>query len=120
MTLLTKALQTFRDNLAIVAVAVIAALLGRLLYNRYERGLNKIPGPFLASLSDLWLFIHYMRRRGLTEYNLHQAYKSPILRLGPRTVSVADAEAIRVIYGWKPVFRKVSLYAHCFERKADR
>jgi hypothetical protein len=63
----------------------------------------------LASITDVWLFIHYSRRKGLEEYQMHQEYKSPLLRLGPTTVSISDPEAVRVIYGWKPVLKKVSL-----------
>jgi len=82
-------------------------ILTRLIYNRYRYDLSDIPGPFLASLSDAWLFLHYLRRKGLEEYDLHQKYQSPLLRLGPNTISVSDAEAVRIVYGWKPVFAKV-------------
>ncbi len=81
----------------------------RLASNRYRKGLSGIPGPFLASLSDLWILVHYCRRRGLEEYDLHQKYNSQLLRIGPNPISVADAEAVRVIYGWKPVFSKASI-----------
>lgn len=86
---------------------VIALAVAKLIHNRFGHGLSKIPGPFLASLSDLWLFVHYYRRRGLTEYDLHLKYASPLVRLGPNTVSVSDPEALKIIYGWKPILRKV-------------
>lgn len=85
----------------------LVAVIAHLVRNRYRYGLSDIPGPFFASVSDLWLFFHYLRRRGLEEYDLHQKYQSPLLRLGPNTVSVSDAEAVKIIYGWKPVFAKV-------------
>lgn len=85
----------------------VVAVVARLAYNRYFYGLSNIPGPFFASLSDAWLFLHYLRRKGLEEYDMHQKYQSPLLRVGPNTVSVSDAEAVRIIYGWKPVFAKV-------------
>ena len=90
-----------------VLVATVV-LLVHLVSNRYKHGISRIPGPYLASLSDAWLFIHYLRRRGLEEYDMHQRFDSPLLRLGPNTVSVADSEALRLIYGWKPVFKKVN------------
>lgn len=74
----------------------ITLLVAYLAYNRLGYGLSKIPGPFLASLSDLWLFIYYYRGKGLTEYNVHVKYASPLVRLGPNTVSVSDPEALKV------------------------
>src|ERR1700761_6119001 len=107
MTILITATQAVRDHWPIALVVIV---LSRFLYNRYGRGLSNIPGPLLASLSDIWLFVHYWRRKGLEEYALHKTYNSPLLRLGPRTISVSDAESIRIIYGWKPTWSKVSDY----------
>lgn len=94
---------------AYYAPVLLALVLARLIHNRVGKGLSKIPGPFLASLSDLWLFVHYYRRNGLKERDLHEKYSSPLVRMGPNTVSVSDPEALKVIYGWKPILRKVSL-----------
>jgi hypothetical protein len=85
----------------------VSALAIHLVLNRYTYGISDIPGPFLASFSDAWLLIHYVRRKGTEEYNMHQKFNSPLLRLGPNTISVADSEALKVIYGWKPVWKKV-------------
>ncbi|KAH0836163.1 hypothetical protein AYO21_04830 [Fonsecaea monophora] len=82
----------------------------RLLRNRYKPGVRGIPGPFLASISDLWLFIHCVQRKSQKDYELHRQYDTPLLRLAPNTISVGDAEAVRIIYGWKPVFKKSHLY----------
>lgn len=76
--------------------------------NYFRPALVGIPGPFLASLTDFWRLVHSWRGKGHEDYKLHRKYNSPILRIGPNTVAVADPEAIRVIYGWKPVFRKVA------------
>ncbi|KAH8892297.1 cytochrome P450 [Thozetella sp. PMI_491] len=89
---------------------LVGLVLLRLAYNRYRNGLADIPGPFLASLSDLWLLIHYYRRKGIEEYDMHRKYNSALLRLGPNMISVSDAEAVRIIYGWKPIFQKSRLY----------
>ncbi|TVY91777.1 Cytochrome P450 monooxygenase [Lachnellula willkommii] len=108
-------------NLSITHWVPVAAavLLIHLLLNRYSYGISKIPGPFLASLSDAWLFIHYLRRRGIEEYDMHQRYKSPLIRVGPNTISVSDSEALRLIYGWKPVFKKARLYISQFVTTTD-
>lgn len=82
-------------------------VLARLLWNRYGYGLNDVPGPFLASLTDLWLFFHVLFGKAATEYELHCKYNSPIIRLGPNTLSFNDAESLRKIYGYRPVFHKV-------------
>lgn len=87
----------------------VSLVLAKLIHNRFGRGLSHIPGPFLASFSDLWLFIHYYRRQGLKERGLHMKYDSPLVRLGPNTVSVSDPDALKVIYGWKPILRKVKM-----------
>lgn len=89
---------------------LLSLIVVRLIFNRYKNGLSGIPGPFMASMTDLWLVIHYVRRRGLEEYQMHQDYNSPILRVGPNMLSISDAEAVKTIYGWKPIFTKVSLF----------
>lgn len=105
LSYITKAISAYWLPLCVVSI------LARLVYNRYGKGLSAIPGPFLASLSDGWLFLHYLHRKGSEEYDLHQKFKSALVRFGPNTVSVSDAEAVRIIYGWKPVFSKVSTSA---------
>ncbi|PWY65419.1 pisatin demethylase [Aspergillus eucalypticola CBS 122712] len=102
--LVITTLQTYWTHV-LVSLAV-----AKLLHNRFGKGISHIPGPFLASFSDLWLFIHYYRRQGLTERDLHNKYGSPLIRLGPNTVSVGDPVALKVVYGWKPILRKSRLY----------
>ena len=94
------------------APLILFVLITRLARNRYKPILREIPGPFLASLTDLWQFRHCVRRKANRDYELHRKYKSPLLRLGPNTISVADVEASRKIYGWKPVFKKVRTRTH--------
>lgn len=86
---------------------VVFLVILRLVRNHFKRGLYGIPGPFLASLSDVWLAIHCYRGKSAYDYQLHRKYNSPLLRVGPNTVAVGDAEAVRTIYGYKPVFNKV-------------
>lgn len=91
-------------------IIIVSLVFSRLLHNRHCHGLNHIPGPLVASFSGLWLLVHYWRRKGIEEYKLHETYGSRLLRLRPKTISVSDAEAVRIIYGWKPVWRKSRLY----------
>lgn len=88
---------------------LLCLLLIRLGANRYRKGLYGIPGPFLASFSNLWLLTNCARGKSTEEWKLHRKYDSKLVRLGPSTVSVADPEAIRIIYGYKPVFKKVEI-----------
>lgn len=61
--------------------------------------IRSIPGPFAAKFSNLWLL--YQARRGRRYLAVHEAHKKygTLVRIAPNHVSVADAEAIPVIYG---------------------
>ncbi|KAI0602099.1 cytochrome P450 [Biscogniauxia sp. FL1348] len=92
--------------LPITLVAVVA----RLVRNRYHNGLNKYPGPFLASLTDLWrLWDVYCQRPELTHQRLHAKY-GDVVRLGPNTLSFADPKALKAIYGLNKGFVKSDFY----------
>ena len=74
---------------------------------RFHNGLNKIPGPFLASLSSFWKFYvvwceDMPRRNSL----LHEKF-GPLVRIGPNHVSASSAEAIQTIHRAKTGFVKV-------------
>lgn len=66
--------------------------------------IRHIPGPTLAIFSNLWLL--YQCRRGRRYLAVDQAHKrlGPLVRIQPDHVSVADPEAIPVVYshtgGW--------------------
>ncbi|KAF5024142.1 hypothetical protein F66182_3776 [Fusarium sp. NRRL 66182] len=79
----------------------------RLLYNKYGQGLNSVPGPWLAGFTDLWrLFVVRGRRAQEVHIELHKRY-GPAVRLGPRSVSIADTEALKVIYSPSTGYSKV-------------
>lgn len=88
---------------------LLGAILTRLLYNKYGHGVNNIPGPWLAGYTDLWrLFVVRGRRAQEVHIELHKKY-GPAVRLGPRAVSIADTEALKIIYspsaGWSKVIQ---------------
>lgn len=66
------------------------------LRNNAIRG---IPGPKLAAFSNLWLL--YQCRRGRRYLAVDEAHKKygPVVRIQPNHISIADPEAIGVIYG---------------------
>ncbi|KAH7367124.1 pisatin demethylase [Plectosphaerella cucumerina] len=93
-----------------IAAVVLGALLVKLVVNRFGGGLNKIPGPFLPSLTDWWrVGIVWGRRPELWHVKLHEEH-GPVVRLGPRTVSVGQAEAIKTIYALNAGFVKSGFY----------
>jgi hypothetical protein len=104
--------ETFVEVLIWHWPAVLAvALVSYLLKNRFNRGLNKYPGPFLASLTDWWRFWDvYKRRPEVTHIRLH-AKHGDVVRLGPNTLSLADPKALKTIYGLNKGFTKVTTYS---------
>ncbi|KAI5866275.1 cytochrome P450 [Durotheca rogersii] len=89
---------------------IVSAILACLVKNRYHNGLNKYPGPFLASLTDLWrLWDVYRRRPERTHQQLHAKY-GDVVRLGPNTLSFADPKSLKTIYGLNKGFVKSDFY----------
>lgn len=90
----------------LTAVSVI--LISWLVRNRYRHGLNKYPGPFLASLTDWWRFVDVWNKRPeLTHIKLHEKH-GDVVRLGPNTLSFSSPAALKAIYGLNKGFIKVS------------
>ncbi|ROV90201.1 hypothetical protein VSDG_08773 [Cytospora chrysosperma] len=90
-----------------VLVTVVAIWL---LRNRYHNGLNKYPGPFMASLTDWWRFVDVWNRRPeQTHIKLHEKH-GDVVRLGPNTLSFADPAALKAIYGLNKGYVKSEFY----------
>ncbi|KAK7920730.1 Benzoate 4-monooxygenase [Apiospora marii] len=72
--------------------------------------LRKIPAPFPASWTNLWLL--YVCRRGKRYLSVDEIHKKlgPVVRIQPNHVSIADDEAIQIIYGHGNGFLKSSFY----------
>jgi len=86
---------------------IVTAVLAWLVKNRYHNGLNKYPGPFLASLTDWWRLVDvWGRRPDVTHLALHKKH-GDVVRLGPNTLSFADPKALKTIYGLNKGFIKV-------------
>ncbi|KAL9612278.1 MAG: hypothetical protein Q9167_003101 [Letrouitia subvulpina] len=89
-------------------VSVSFVLILYLLNNRFKNGLQKYPGPFLASLTDWWRFFDVLGRRpDITQIRLHKKH-GDIVRLGPNVLSFADPGALKTIYGLNKGFVKQS------------
>ena len=103
--------RVFSINIYHVVWVTAFLLLLRLFYSRYFHGINHIPGPFVASCTDLWRLRQAQKRRPeLSHIRLHQKY-GPLVRIGPNAVSVSDPQAISVIYALNGGFVKSNFYA---------
>ncbi|CAI6331557.1 unnamed protein product [Periconia digitata] len=72
--------------------------------------IRPIPAPFPAAFTNLWLMLQCRRgRRYLAVHEAHQRYGT-LVRIQPNHVSVADADAIPVIYGHGNGFLKSEYY----------
>ena len=78
--------------------------------NRLNKGLNKIPGPYLASLTNWWRLYYVLvgRRQDQVQHRLHKQH-GDVVRYGPNIVSFADPKAIKDIYGIGKPLTKVCL-----------
>jgi hypothetical protein len=89
------------------STALLVIFVSYLLKNRFNRGLNKYPGPFFASLTDLWRFWDVYRRRPEVSHIKLHARHGDVVRLGPNVLSFADPKALKTIYGLNKGFVKV-------------
>ena len=104
-----ETLNSACSNLPWLFIGGICAVL---LNNYFNRGLQKVPGPFLAKFTDLWRLLDV--HKGSHHWKiieLHRKY-GKIVRLGPNYVSVADPRAIQDIYGLNRGYEKVSPLRH--------
>ncbi|KAF4549640.1 Cytochrome P450-like protein 81 [Elsinoe fawcettii] len=91
-------------------VALPALLISTAVYNRYFTGISHVPGPWLASLSNIWRYqIARTFRPEQVHINLHERY-GPVVRLGPNIVSVSDPSALQTIYAPNAGFVKSAFY----------
>lgn len=88
----------FADNLIAISAAVILTSLGYVAYQQYFHPLSIFPGPFLASLTDLWQVLQFLA--GQQPYNLTELHEKhgSIVRYGPNKLSVTSEDVIRSIY----------------------
>ena len=94
-----------------VLLGVGALLLGILIYTtsvRYRRGLCRLPGPILASISSLdRLRTAASGQQFRTHIRYHHRY-GPLVRVGPNHVSFSSSDLIPKVYGITSRFYKVS------------
>ncbi|GIZ49739.1 hypothetical protein CKM354_001276600 [Cercospora kikuchii] len=102
---------TIFEAIQIATASVIAYAVSRAIYNRYFHPYSRFPGPFLASISDVWYF--WRVRHGLAGHNdlrLHAKY-GPMVRITPGQIQISDPAAIETVYGPGNVFPKAEFYS---------
>ena len=77
------------------------------LRNYFYKGLNKHPGPVLASATDWWRFHLASKRRPESEYRRLHDKHGDIIRIGPNQLSFSNPEAVKTIYALNNGFTKV-------------
>ncbi|KAI3321861.1 cytochrome P450 [Xylariaceae sp. AK1471] len=89
---------------------ILVLLFVYLVRTRYYHGLNKVPGPFLASITSLWKW-HIVRQEKMPFINteLHEKH-GPLVRIGPNHVSASSPESIQVIHRARNGFTKSDIY----------
>lgn len=98
---------------------ILAAVILRLLTNRFKPGLSNIPGPTIVAYTRLWKFYDVWKGDAHnTAIRLHRQY-GPSVRIGPKHISVGDPKAIPVIYGSKGGFTKVVTCNPCLVSTAS-
>ncbi|KAF8890450.1 benzoate para-hydroxylase [Infundibulicybe gibba] len=90
------------SGLPVVIATVIALLTFAFLFSQWHSycdPLSDIPGPILARWTPMWLaYQARMGRRYIAVDKLHKKY-GKIVRISPNHVSVADKDAVSIIYG---------------------
>lgn len=95
----------------LLAVASITYLLIRAVATRYRHDLRKIPGPFLASFSNIDR-IWSCAKGNQMDYHLSlHAKHGHMVRVGPNHVSVSDGKVIQQLYSISTKFIKSDFYA---------
>ncbi|GKZ29260.1 hypothetical protein AbraIFM66950_004066 [Aspergillus brasiliensis] len=107
MALLTTTLTFLSQH---IPSLLLTCLIIHLTRNYFTPGVSRIPGPFLAKLTNIWRFVDVARGKAeITHYKLHQEH-GEYVRLGPNVVSVWNVEALKVIYGINRGYKKTAFY----------
>lgn len=82
-----------------------------IVYCRTLHPLSRIPGPFLASFSRVWIWKNVGRGNlDTTELDLHRRY-GRLVRIAPNELSCSDPEAIKELYRSRGPLEKSDFYS---------
>ncbi|KAI1095697.1 benzoate 4-monooxygenase cytochrome P450 [Rostrohypoxylon terebratum] len=93
----------------LVVLCVVYTII-QCLHTRYRTGLSNIPGPFLASFSNLWKVLSVYRDE-MPQKNIavHRKY-GPVVRIGPNHVSFSTPQALQIIHASRQAYPKSDFY----------
>ncbi|KAL4936764.1 hypothetical protein BDV06DRAFT_233035 [Aspergillus oleicola] len=97
--MLVVIVESLTERPLIAGIVILAAIsLVYIVYQRHLHPLARYPGPFLASITDLWQARQfYTLKQPYCLTKLHEKY-GPIVRYGPDKLSITHESAIPVIY----------------------
>ncbi|KAI1197064.1 cytochrome P450 [Nemania serpens] len=102
-------------NLLTSPLTLVAAVIAIIVYYAYPyfvtfAHIRGIPAPFPAQFTNWWLI--YACRRGKRYRIVDEAHKKlgTVVRIQPNHISIADDEAIQIIYGHGNGFLKADFY----------
>ncbi|KAG8165886.1 hypothetical protein KVR01_004438 [Diaporthe batatas] len=99
----------FAAGVYLLLIAAVLRLV-RIYLIRNRPGLRSIPGPFLASISNLdRIWSCFSGQQMNYHLELHARY-GPLVRVGPKHVSFSDGRLIPTVYGFNTRFWKSEFY----------
>ncbi|KAF1973121.1 benzoate 4-monooxygenase cytochrome P450 [Bimuria novae-zelandiae CBS 107.79] len=91
-------------------ILLVVFLLSQVIATRLRSGLRHLPGPAIASFSNLWkIYAVYNGEIPQRNIALHEKY-GPVVRIGPNHVSFSTLTAMKAIYNSRQVFKKSDFY----------
>ncbi|KAI1338210.1 cytochrome P450 [Xylariaceae sp. FL0016] len=97
-SLLIEAAEGLPSVPLLASICALLATVFYIIYQRYFHPLAEYPGPFLASLTDLWQVYQFLsldQPYHLTK--LHERY-GPFVRYGPDKLSITAEEVVPLVY----------------------
>jgi hypothetical protein len=99
-----------RITTCIISRANHPQILTIIIYRLTFHPLARYPGPPLARITDIYLtYYAYRGSRHLAYQRAHEQY-GPIVRIGPNSLSINTATALKSIYGFRSNVRKADFY----------
>lgn len=93
-----------------VFIIIIFLSLFYVLYQRFLHPLSRYPGPFLASLTDLYkVYLLYTGRLPALLLQLHEKH-GDVIRIGPDELTFSNAAALLDIYKAGRIIEKGPMY----------
>ncbi|KAJ5983857.1 hypothetical protein N7481_005956 [Penicillium waksmanii] len=93
-----------------VAIPISLTLYYILPYFTTYRHINKVPGPFSASFSNIWIGLSARRGRKYAAVDWAHRQYGKVVRIGFNHVSIADETALKIVYGHGNGFLKDHYY----------